>query len=535
MPKIIGVMYNSGDTSYEFRSEDGQWDIPVSPEMAKGVQYNYRIWFDPVTGDWGRMEEVAGSELLERKHVLLLRTCYNHTTDEEFEELREETKRVGREAERFYQYYCGDIWDVKVHADVVKYEYAPWNNNWNAKMFTDYKNRYDIFPQEEFDPRSFNYFHCWSHYHNPQYCGLGQLWNKYSWTQVTCGLHTIIHELGHNFGLHHANREGKEYGDKTCVMGSGKNVPGLNAVNVSKLRKEARRKYAFVENSQELYLAPLETKDHCLFPEEHVLAEVSHRGSVWLSIRRHAGAVYDFNVPEADKLHVHTKVTGGKTLRHETISPGDTTRLPNGVICTYVEFDGRRARIALLYGEAQDIGRKVEFPQFPLEPTPYKPWMDGLWYNPKYDGQGLSINDGMMTWYGFQPGEVHHDTYDHLVKEIDERNSCFHVLDRNNAILLIDDPYTGRDAIELKRLTLPSAESFIDENDGWVLDWQGEAGLLDFGEEWAYLQNGKVYYSTEGRWMQQSALALEEVGTYVFEGTEFTITLNGERHTWSIK
>ena len=52
--------------------------------------------------------------------------------------------------------------------------------------------------------------------------GLGTLDDVYSWYNThDLDVSLYLHELGHNFGFGHAMKNGEEYGDNTCVMGSG--------------------------------------------------------------------------------------------------------------------------------------------------------------------------------------------------------------------------------------------------------------------------------------------------------------------------
>lgn len=52
--------------------------------------------------------------------------------------------------------------------------------------------------------------------------GLGTVGDVYSWYNThDFDVSLYLHELGHNFGFGHAMKNGEEYGDSTCVMGSG--------------------------------------------------------------------------------------------------------------------------------------------------------------------------------------------------------------------------------------------------------------------------------------------------------------------------
>lgn len=52
--------------------------------------------------------------------------------------------------------------------------------------------------------------------------GLGKVGGTFSWYNThDLDVNLYLHEIGHNFGLGHAMKDGEEYGDDTCVMGTG--------------------------------------------------------------------------------------------------------------------------------------------------------------------------------------------------------------------------------------------------------------------------------------------------------------------------
>jgi hypothetical protein len=65
---------------------------------------------------------------------------------------------------------------------------------------------------------------CW-------WSGLAELGGRRSWINGgSCNNPTLLaHELGHNFGMHHASSPGSEYGDDSDVMGTAGPLRGFNA------------------------------------------------------------------------------------------------------------------------------------------------------------------------------------------------------------------------------------------------------------------------------------------------------------------
>lgn len=104
-----------------------------------------------------------------------------------------------------------------------------------------------------------------------QFSGVGQLPGKYNWINAS-GSHTISHELGHNFGVHHASSyrclsggvpvaiggtcTANEYGDPFDVMGSS--YRHLNAYHKEKLGFLEASNVQTLTASGSFDLAPLE-------------------------------------------------------------------------------------------------------------------------------------------------------------------------------------------------------------------------------------------------------------------------------------
>jgi hypothetical protein len=69
------------------------------------------------------------------------------------------------------------------------------------------------------------------------FSGIAFIGGRFSWTRSSQGdiaarhRHVMFHELGHNFGLYHANRGGVEYGDDTCSMGTARTLRTGNTLN----------------------------------------------------------------------------------------------------------------------------------------------------------------------------------------------------------------------------------------------------------------------------------------------------------------
>jgi hypothetical protein len=308
------------------------------------------------------------------------------------------------ELDRFYRHYSKGKWDLLVKPFLTHTRCHPKPPSY---CISEIRKEVDT---GDFKP---TYHHVISYYYETGYCGVGNLGGDKSVTYLGsggCNEHTTVHELGHNFGLRHANLPNEEYGDDGCVMGKGRHIPGLNSPHLLELGLEGHREKLTVNQTTQVLLCPIELDIHTLHDSEtqHVIVEKDGNPKYYVSLRKDKGWPYN---PKGDAhiLAIH-RYEGGKTVLVETMSHlGDNDRkLPNGVRLQYHEYQDETARITLDYDDGivpdtleiptglPDVLRGVETGEYHT----------GLWYNPDMNGQGfdIQVKNGrlLVYWYTFE-------------------------------------------------------------------------------------------------------------------------------------
>ena len=104
------------------------------------------------------------------------------------------------ELERFYKQYSGSQWDVEVRPFITDSSTKAEPPSYGLQDILHGDKPVDL---GDFDPV---YHHVVSIYAQSGYCGLGNVNGNKSATYrygASCNEHTVIHELGHNFGSDH--------------------------------------------------------------------------------------------------------------------------------------------------------------------------------------------------------------------------------------------------------------------------------------------------------------------------------------------
>lgn len=315
------------------------------------------------------------------------------------QELKTATKQAF-EIQRFYNKYARDKWAVEC----------------KAFLFSDYQGRpeppyyglREILAEVDLGDFSPDINHVRSHWYHSSYCGLGNVYGDKSATydgSGNCGLHTYLHEIGHNFGLHHANMEGKEYYDKSCIMGMGPAINGINAYHIQKLKLYDERERINVNDSTMLLVAPVELPWHSLHDGEYQHVNVYRDGkdTVYLSLRKKKGWPWTPREQEHE-LFVHVRTEDNKSDLIDTVWAGKSFTLPNGVQVNYKEYKRECALIELIYPNSSSTPAQLTIPAgLPkrLGGSEPKDSSTGLWRDKRYSGQGLDlqVKNGRIIGY----------------------------------------------------------------------------------------------------------------------------------------
>jgi predicted nucleic acid-binding Zn ribbon protein len=174
---------------------------------------------------------------------------------------------------------------------------------------------------------------------------------------------TIAHEVGHNFGMQHSNRDpgddnyvDESYGDRSCVMGySHVGLRGFNAIH--------RIENGWIPSSAVRYLStgcmtspvtytlsPL-SKARLTNAVVAVRAVRRNFGAYFIAFRNSDG--YDANQASTyvNRVHIEYQITkGGYTQMVQALAAGETWRQPNGdMTVTVVSISSTAAVVQIKY------------------------------------------------------------------------------------------------------------------------------------------------------------------------------------------
>jgi hypothetical protein len=258
-----------------------------------------------------------------------------------------------------------------------------------------------------FTPRWFNIWVSWA---NSDYCGRGGLWTQYSTTWEGCSVGTNIHELFHNFGLHHANKDGCEYEDSTSIMGYSRYISGLNTIDLLKQDLNHTGSYQ-IKTSQEILLAPVELLPESLHHNEvqHAIIVKKDRDPVYLSLRK-GESLFPYSTrkvqPEYVFIHVKDEYMSDWV---DTLEPGESTHI-DGADIEYIEYENETARLFVDLGDYVSTPPEVINTELPIDFPTISAQHNGLWYAPEFVGQGfdIQVKNGRITimWYTFNMKNV---------------------------------------------------------------------------------------------------------------------------------
>lgn len=341
-----------------------------------------------------------------KKHILLLKFVPEGSSDSVKESAKQRAQRFAIELETYWRYHSKGKWDVRVVGDVIESDCQATPPMFCGKFMVEHSRTLTL--PEGFEP---NYFHALTDVAGTGWCGQATLGGTFGATYRNCNVHTTIHELGHSFGLHHATSEtetgeSSEYGDDTCVMGSAFHLTGLNSPHMLYLGFEDKREVKYIEQSEQVLLAPIELPPQILHENEyqHLIIKNS-KISYYISLRKKK-TPYPVKGKE-DTLYIHSSTQsmgGSNTKLLKKIKLGETFSRDNFKL-KYHEYSNETARLDVVIND-QPVQNTVkisdEFPKH-ISSVELGGKHAGVWADKLYDGQGLDIHirNGRMLlmWY----------------------------------------------------------------------------------------------------------------------------------------
>lgn len=382
------------------------------PNMGGCPVIDHPKWFTQLTKgqplDW----------LPRDKQIGIFRFVHPNIADETIlAEAQAKVDDAARYAEDWWKRLTRPLWTVQARGFVIVSENRPGGADLYAKSTIERWIRENCVELDlwhrDLNPDGWRvrYHHAWGG-GSSQYCGWGTVQGYWSMTYSSCSVKTIMHELGHNFGLYHSNagndtsKETEEYGDNTCVMGRGR--LGINCIQRDRLKLDDDRERGEINDSTRIILTPMEVGMHGMFPDEYQYARI-HRGE--------APTFYISRRQFSEYLDIHRR-DGNVPVFVGKVSVGKGTTLDQGNPSVRVEFleraeHGDQALIEVKYGD-RPVTSDLALPEEPFPSRPAGTLPDrvhtGLWYDSETPGQGIDVHvrDGMQVigWYTFNQDEV---------------------------------------------------------------------------------------------------------------------------------
>ena len=422
---LTGYLREVTDGSYYMDLEDGSYkvvryrasaehNVPINKLIALSVfvdRSGKAYVISDEMPNYTLISQAAGDPLL-KKHIGIFRCIPLGTTPEKEAYWQDVADDAAIRVQNYYRYFSTN-WDVEVHGYVIRYEGSTQPPAYAREPISEFIAAHDM---QGFEP---NYFHVWGGGSN-SYCGLGDVNGNRSVTFInhsttTCGVRTIKHELGHNFGLRHAGiHDGvdlKEYGDITDIMGSGQNkVAGMHSFHMVQMGWYDSREIMVVDQTKQILMAPIEMPYHGMHPEEyqHIVIKKAGFDDYYLSLRKTKGTRYPLDSRMDGVIYAHRIERDNKTKLYEEIKPNIFLRLNNGVVVQHLEYKDETARVNIIFSSDPlpvHLPMPTGFP-VPMPSATITPAHTGAWYSPEFDRQGFDVyvrpdNKVSIVWYTY--------------------------------------------------------------------------------------------------------------------------------------
>lgn len=331
----------------------------------------------------------------------------------------EAANQMAQNAANFWAQMSEGYWTVTGFGYALPEEYADCYPHFSVYCNTEMRNTFRDLPDEQKPDWYPNYWHIVGS-NKEGACGTATLGGNRGVTYLNCGNTTLFHELGHNFGLMHSNTEDEngvkdEYHDRTSVMGSHA-AAGLHPPHAYALGFYQDNEVRHINKNSQFVICPWEMHKTMRADNEKpfniIEVEPPPRAQekYFVSVRKQRGNPNSSG--EEGVVYIHRANKASWLL--DEIKPGEeSTRIP-GVTVKHLENKNEVALVEVIYDNDNSIPKPdtikdERFPE-PLAHVEVSEQHDGLWYNPKMNGQGFDIHikNGRINiyWYTYVDTKV---------------------------------------------------------------------------------------------------------------------------------
>jgi len=312
-----------------------------------------------------RREGPLASRNTTRKDIALFRLVQPSTTVDErdWEIIRKEARQLQDETRRWSR----GLWEVHV----TPYVYRP-----EEKVSTHLRgfhwNKFKRWLDDEYPDNNHNYWHM-SIRITSSVCGVA--WRGGTEAVSYCGINTIHHEQGHNFGLAHAGTPVREYLRGDEWMGTGGARDNHNAPMIQVLGLVDSQYVEKAEKDVTAYLVQHDTPDMAVREGEKKIIHLKNNGKD-MKVSLLNGEV---------SVHQPADSWWGQTQLLDTIGVGGSRSINNYDITVVESYEDQSVKVVV--GKGSPNKKPAPLPVGGVEP-----WnKSGLWHNPKQSAQGIYV------------------------------------------------------------------------------------------------------------------------------------------------
>lgn len=394
----------------EFENPDRAWDAPlnemISIVVKNGVVPDVDNFFKPIySGMFARTN-------LTDKHVAIFS---RGREDSDTDALIRTAESRSEDVKDFWRRPAKGYWSIEAAGFAIPEGERDCNYFPRVYCIHEMKTAYAAIPDNQKPEWNPTYWHVLGP-RVKNLCGQASLGGTAGVT-YGCASDTTNHELGHNFGLHHARRRKSdgsidEYGDGTSIMGNSPNRAGLNAVNMYDLGLYEQYEVRAITTNMQAVICPHELAREIRHDNEIVYNMVKspvNNQTYFISNRKGKGGFGLYRNSTPGLIYIHLKDRDGGSTLEVSLEVGESSDAIPGVTVENLEFFNEVNLVEVKFKNdtsevTKDEINRNPFPEL-LNGVELSEVHDGLWYDPDYNGEGFDLfvknNKMSIFWYTF--------------------------------------------------------------------------------------------------------------------------------------